>query len=531
MRKTLCLLIPLAILLTFALTGAAQQPAPVNAPATTPAPAKPATLAELQTRIAELFDQPKFAAMRWGARILTAQGKLLFERDAEKAFMPASNMKLYASTAVLDAFGPDFKIKTSVYASKPVGKNGVLRGDLILYGRGDPNFSARFDAENPDKFGDFYATDKLAAIEQLADQLKAAGLKLVTGNLVGDDSYFADAPLGAGWEWDDLQFYYGAPISALTINDNVITYVVAPGKRVGALPAIKTKPQTKFPVIINHAATSAAGPTRIGAHRQLDSNVVEFFGTIARDAKEFEVEIAVHNPASFAATLLKEALLRRGVRVQGRVLHLNATARVNNPFDESKLIELAQIHSQPLATLLKVVNKPSQNLHTELLLRQLGATQGKPELDDYGRPKSTYARANQARREFLQKAGIEITPLSLRDASGLARANLVTPRATTRLLEFMLTHPHFNTFRESLPVAGFDGTLERRLRNTAAAGNLRAKTGTLSYVNSLSGYLTTARGQVLIFSLMANNYTGPGREVTGVLDAICLLLVEYEEEL
>ncbi|MBI1765041.1 MAG: D-alanyl-D-alanine carboxypeptidase/D-alanyl-D-alanine-endopeptidase [Acidobacteria bacterium] len=526
-----CILWLLCLTLTTAQVWAQQA---VNA--TAPAAPKPATLAELQTQIAALLDQPKFAAMRWGARIQTidtqtAGGKVLFERDAEKSFTPASNMKLYTTTAALDAFGPKFKIKTSVYAAKPVSKLGVLNGDLILYGRGDPNLSARFDAENPQKYGDFYAAEKIAAIEQLADQIKARGIKVITGNIVGDDSYFAGDKLGVGWEWDDLQFYYGAEVSALTVNDNVITYVVTPGRRVGDAPTIATKPPTKFPVIINRATTSANGTTHIGVYRQLDTNVVEFFGSIPRGAKDFEVEIAVHEPASFAATLLKEALQRRGIRLTGRVLHWDAAARVTNPFDETKLTELASVQSQPLSTLLKVINKPSQNLHTELLLRQLGGPHGVYELDQYGKPKPTLDRAVEARKQFLQKAGVELTGLSLRDGSGLARSDLVTPRATARLLEFMMTHPHFTVFRESLPVAGFDGTLERRMKTTPAEGNVRAKTGSLTYVNALSGYLTTARGQVLIFSFYGNNYTNGGREVTGVMDQICNLLVGFESEL
>lgn len=524
------------LLLCLALAAAqvlAQQTAP--APAATLATPKPATLAELQTQIAALLDQPKFVAMRWGARIQTVNtqtgGKVLFERDAEKSFTPASNMKLYTTAAALDTFGPDYTWKTSVYAAKPVSKTGVLAGDLILYGRGDPNLSARFDAENPQKYGDFYAAEKIAAIEQLADQIKARGIKVITGNVVGDDSYFAGDKLGIGWEWDDLQFYYGAEVSALTVNDNVITYVVTPGRRAGDVPKITTKPPTNFPVIVNRATTSASGQTRIGVNRQLDTNVVEFSGSIPRHAKEFEVEIAVHEPASFAATLLKEALQRRGIRTTGRVLHWDASARVTKPFDETKLTELASVQSQPLVTLLKVINKPSQNLHTELLLRQLGGPHGVYELDEYGKPKPTLTRAIEARKLFLQKAGVELTGLSLRDGSGLARSDLVTPRATARLLEFMTMHPQFAVFRESLPVAGFDGTLERRMRGTPAEGNVRAKTGSLTYVNALSGYLTTARGQVVIFSFYGNNYINGGREVTGVMDQICNLLVGFEGEL
>ena len=508
--------------------------APAIAQQAATAEPKPRTLAELQARITALLDEPRFAAARWGVRIITGQGQVIYERDADKVFMPASNMKLYTTTAALDAFGPDFKLKTSVYATKPVGRDGTLRGDLILFGRGDPNLSARFDQGLPEKFDEFTPAEKIGPIERLADQIKARGIKRITGSLIGDDSYFATDWLGAGWEWDDLQFYYGAEISALTVNDNVVTFTVTPARRSGAPPTITVEPQTAYVTVVNHATTSVGAEgerPRIGVHRPLDSNAVEFFGTIPRTAKEYTVNVAVHDPASFAATLLKEALARRGIRVMGRVRRVDAVARLAHPLEEAKLTEVASFLSQPLSVMLKVINKPSQNLHAEIMLRQLGVLRGGPaELDAYGRPKSAEARGVEVLKKFLQAAGIETQPLSLRDGSGLARQDLITPHATSRLLEFMATHPHFPVFRDSLPIAGVDGTLERRMRGTAAAGNVRAKTGTLSYVNAVSGYLTTKRGQTLIFSLMGNNYTGAGREVTSVFDQVCETLAEYEGE-
>lgn len=522
--------------------------APALAQQAQPAPTGPQTLPALQQRIAALLDQPQFAAARWGVLIKPAAGSAIFERDADKAFMPASNMKLYTSAAALDGFGPDFKLKTSVYATKPISSSGTLRGDLIFYGRGDPNLSARFDPDNEDKYDELNPQDTITPLEQLADQIKARGVRVITGNLVGDDSYFAGDPLGPGWEWDDAQFYYGAEVSALTVNDNAVTFTVTPGRRAGEQPTIKVQPATAYLQIVNGAATSEAGATRIGVHRPLGSNTVEFFGTIPRRSPEFKVNIAIHDPARFAATLLKEALQRRGISVQGRVARLRAETRVAQPFDEARLIEVAAVHSQPLAELLKVVNKPSQNLHTELLLRQLsklyhppavaqmggGAESASlltPGLDSYGRPQPSHTLGNEVRKQFLQRIGVDTQPLSLRDGSGLARQDLVTPRATVRLLEFMRTHQHADAFRASLPIAGVDGTLERRMRNTAAANNVRAKTGTLSYVNALSGYVTTKGGELLIFSLMGNNYVGAGRDVTGVFDQICVLLAEFTEEL
>ena len=258
---------------------------------------------------------------------------------------------------------------------------------------------------------------------------------------------------------------------------------------------------------------------------------MNFFGNIPKGAKDFKVDITVHEPARFAAALLKEALQRRGIRLNGNVLRLDANARVANPFDETKLIEIASIESQPMSVLLKVINKPSQNLHTEIMLRQLGELRGAPrEIDDYGRPKSSDSRGIDVLKQFLTKAGIDVTPLSLRDGSGLARQDMISPRSTSQLLLFMSKHPHFNVYRDSLPVVG-DGTLQRRMKGTPAEGKVQAKTGSLSYVRALSGYVTTKKGQMLVFSFLGNNYTGAGNEVTGVFDQICALLADYESEL
>ncbi|MFN0084232.1 MAG: D-alanyl-D-alanine carboxypeptidase/D-alanyl-D-alanine-endopeptidase [Blastocatellia bacterium] len=524
----------LALLLTIA-PALAQQPA---AGVAAGAPAGPRTVAELRARIDSLLDEARFAAARWGVLIRTAPapggggGTVLYERDAGKAFMPASNMKLYTSSAALDAFGPDYRFRTSVYASRPISKGGVLRGDLILYGRGDPNLSPRFEGQDPERYDELKPADRIAAIEQLADRIARRGIRRIVGNLIGDESYFAGVRIGPGWEWDDLQFYYGAEVSALTVNDNSVSINVRPGSRAGDKPVVSIQPATGYVTIVNNAMTVASGPRRIGMHRPLDSNTVEIFGTIPRGAGGNDTRIAVHDPARYAATLLKEALARRGVRITGAVRKIDAVARLRLPFDESRLIEIASVDSQPLAEILKVINKQSQNLHTEILLRQLGVLRGEnPGLDDYGRPRPAAELGSGVRRNFLLGAGANLTPYNLRDGSGLSRQNLVTPAGAARLLEFMLLHPAFPAFRDSLTIAGVDGTLKQRMRDTAAAGNLHGKTGTLSAVNALSGYVTTRRGQLLIFSMVGNNYSGPGRDVTGVMDAIGVMLAEFDAEI
>jgi D-alanyl-D-alanine carboxypeptidase/D-alanyl-D-alanine-endopeptidase (penicillin-binding protein 4) len=507
----------LLLLSIFQYQAIGQQPAPIQTRQQTPE--------ELRSRISALLDQPQFAAARIGARIITYDGSVIFDRDANKVFMPASNMKLYTTAAALDLLGPDYKIRTSVFASKRISRDGILRGDLILVGRGDPNLSSRFDGGRIDEFR---SASMIPAIEAMADQIKAHGIKRIIGDVVGDDSYFASDALGSGWEWDDAQFYYGAEVSALTVNDNAVTVTVTPSPRAGRSPIIRLDPETAFVKVVNHASTVSGREAHIGIDRPLESNTIEVFGSIGATAPPFHTDVAVHEPARFAATLFKEALARRGIRVTGGVRRVGALQRIAQPFDAGSYTELAFHISEPMAVLIKVVNKQSQNLHAEMLLRQLGVVKGEPQpYDLYGRPRSAESRGISVLKLFLERANVDTKPLSVQDGSGLSRHDLVTPEATSQLLKFMAAHKDSLVFKDSLCVAGVDGTLERRMRGTPAAGNLRGKTGTLAYVNSLSGYLTTRSGQALILSLMANNYTGAGRDVTAVFDQICVLLAEW----
>ncbi len=482
-------------------------------------------LKELQTSISSLIDQPKFVSMRWGMLIMTADGQVLFERDADKAFLPASTMKLFTGAVALHVLGPDCTMRTSVYTTQSMHA-GVVHGDLILYGRGDPTLSGRFELENP------YSLDSLAyqktnsGIESLADQIKAQGIKRITGSLIGDESFFLSRKLGPGWECDDTQAYYAAEISALTVNDNCLSLTVAPSS-IGTAPTITVLPQTEYVKILNTARTSESGQTCIGIHRPLNSNTIEIFGTIPRGAKEFKSLISIHDPALFAATLLKEALARRGIKVMQGVRRMDALSRMAQPCAVSKLFEVAHVTSQPMSNIVKLMNKVSQNLYAELLLRHIGIAQGSVQVDQYGRPQPAEARGNEMRRSFLEIVGIDLQPLKLHDGSGLTRHNQLTPRATVRLLHYMLTHRESASFLDSLPLAGVDGTLEHRMKGTSAANNVRAKTGMQGAVNALSGYVTTKKGRLLIFSCIANNYIVPTPEIMKIYDQIGALLADY----
>ena len=496
---------------------------------------KPASAEEVRLKIEQLLDHPQFSGARWGVLIRTADGRVVFERDSQRGFIPASNMKLYTTAAALDQFGPGARVRTSLYTRRSPLRNGYLGSDLILYGRGAPNLSPRFGDPTPRKYSEMTPAKTIPAIEELADRVKSLGVRVVGGAVIGDDSHLPGELLGPGWEWDDAQYYYGAEVSALTVNDNSISLMVKPAERVGLPPQVELLPETGYVKIVNSAKTIGNGKVQLTVRRALNSNTIEIIGSIPLRSNPRQIDVAVHNPALFAATLLREALVRRRIRVLGKTAQMDATARLNEPFKEAELIELVGLDSEPLSEMIKVVNKESQNLHAELLLRMLGqAAQSRDpqlaRLDDLGQPLPVITAGNILRREFLEKAGVDTRPLSLRDGSGLARQNLVTPAATVRLLEFMAGHPYRNFFEDSLVVAGVDGTMERRMRETAVSNNLRGKTGTLTYANALSGYMKTRRGTPLIISLMGNNHVGPSSAVTFTMDQICILLAEYEGE-
>ena len=472
------------------------------------------SLALLQTRLSNHIDAPRFAAAAWGIQIVSLDtGRTLFARDAQKLLKPASNAKLYTAALVLDRFGPDFRIQTSLRSRSRPDKSGTLRDDLVVYGRGDPSFAARFH--------DGAHTNLLAP---LADALAAAGVKRIKGDLVGDESFFRGPPLGSQWAWEDLQYYYGAETSSLTIEDNTVDLLFSPGTKLDAPCRIVTLPVTSYLQFDNRTRTVAAGGRRqIQLYRPIGENIVHVTGQLPLGSTNFLDAAAVHQPASWFVSLLAEELDRRGIRVSGKLRIRNWLDHDAHPDRSSNLLEIASVPSPTLAGILPKMLKPSQNLYAQLLLLQAGAphhhaTNSSVNTEDLGL--SDLLR-------FLTEAGIAPNTVLLEDGSGLSRGTLVTPAATVALLQFMHRHRYARVFRESLPVAGVDGTLRNRMRLTAAAENVRAKTGTLRYVNTLSGYVTTRAGEPLAFSLMLNNYDGLAARSD--LDTIAVMLAEWNE--
>jgi D-alanyl-D-alanine carboxypeptidase/D-alanyl-D-alanine-endopeptidase (penicillin-binding protein 4) len=482
--------------------------------------------------------QPALEAGFFAVKIVSLDtGAVIFEQDSRKLVRPASNMKIYTVATAFEKLTPDYRFITSVYAKEKLDDDGKVKGDLIIYGRGDPSIAARFND------GDYFK-----GINALADRIVAAGVKRIKGDLVGDESYFDGDSFGSGWTWQDLQWSYGAPISALTVNDNAIDLTVRPGSKAGAAVSITSgPPATSFMTIINRATTTAKGTrSDLRIHRGLGANTMEISGTVAVGDDGFTGGVAIPDPALAFVAMLRDALIKRGVKIDGRLRTVTARTRgsIVSPSPSAPTteagkmpahpgalpVEIASLPSAPFNEIAAHTLKPSQNLYTELILRTLGKMRKSAPPPDETRPASqTDEDAGLAAvRDFLKQAGVTEGQLNLDDGSGLSRSDMIMADATVQLLTFMTKHRYFAQFRDALPIAGVDGTLRNRMRGTPAERNLRAKTGTLSSVASLGGYVTTAGGERLVFSMMLNNYPDASALRRDSIDAIAVLLASFD---
>jgi serine-type D-Ala-D-Ala carboxypeptidase/endopeptidase (penicillin-binding protein 4) len=501
---------------------------PASARVLVPAPKPPATLAELRSRIEEICRQPALDPGFFAVKIVSLDsGQTIFEQQSNKFVRPASNMKLYTVATAFDRLTPDYHYITSVYArEKP--EDGKIKGDLIIYGRGDPSISTRFD-------GDYFKS-----INDLADRIVGAGVKRVKGDLVGDESYFSGSPIGSGWEWEDLTWSYGAPISALSINDNAIDLNIRPGATVGSPVTVTTgPPNASFITVVNRATTSPKElRSNLQIYRGLGANALEITGTLSLGDAGFRGGVAIPNPPLAFISMLRDALLKRGVKIDGQLRTVSdrsgvsvlprIPAGINSPTGTINQfpVEITSLSSPPFATIAVHTLKPSQNQYTELILRTLGRTQPQTNIDA-GRDRSDEVLGLAIVRNFLHQAGIADNDVALDDGSGLSRNDLISANTTVQLLTYMSKQKYFAQFRDALPIAGVDGTLSTRMRGTPAEKNVRAKTGSLSSVASLSGYVTTAAGERLAFSMMLNNYPDAALVRRDSIDAIAVLLASF----
>jgi len=496
----------------------------VVAPSSTPTPSPriattSRTLEELRARIAEVLQKPELAPAMVGIKVTSLEtGRVLFEENGSKLLRPASNMKLYTVAAALDRLSPDYRFETSVYAAARPDAAGILHGDLTIYGRGDPSIAARFNG------GDYFK-----GINDLAAQIAAAGVKRVEGDLVGDETYFTGPRYGSGWNWEDLQWWYGAEVSALTVNDNALDLFVKPGSAVGAPAVITTGPPDPLLAIVNRVLTGAKGSKReLTLHRGLGADALEIHGSIPLDDRGYAAGVGISHPGLLFVYLLRSSLAQRGVIFTGKSRTVPAPAYANGPVTSRPAgsIEIASMQSPPLSLIAAQTLKPSQNLYTELILRTLGRVVP-PSPGSSDTPRTSEEAGLEIVKTFLKEAGVDTRGLALTDGSGLSRNDMITAEASVQLLTYMGRHRYAGVFRDALPIAGVDGTLRNRMKGTPAENNVRAKTGSLSSASSLAGYLTTAGGENLVFSIMVNNYPVETDVRSLCIDPITVLLTSF----
>jgi serine-type D-Ala-D-Ala carboxypeptidase/endopeptidase (penicillin-binding protein 4) len=464
----------------------------------------------LAHRLDALLDQPPFDRVTWGVYVADDRGRPLYQRNADRLFVPASNTKLVVTAAATALLPADYRVRTSVYVNG-VLRDGVLLGDLVVYGRGDPTFSARCFAV--DTLAPGVCDSTFTAIDHLADSVRAHGVRRITGKIVGDGSYFEPQLVHPGWDLFDLNWWYAAPVSGLGFHDNSVDFRITPADSVDAPPTITWSPDLSLFTFENRAHTVPAGsPTTIGDNFFRTPGTMNIWaeGTVARGRRPWTESFALPDPNRYTARALASALLERGIAVEGGAvgttdsLAYRATRCCSTP--------LVEYSGRPLGDIVFPILNTSQNWFAEMLLKILGRAFGTAGSWDEGL---------RVEREFLiDSVGIDSSAFSLEDGSGLAAGNLVSPHAFTQLLAYMYRHPKGASFLAALPRSGQPGSLLRRFVGTPVEGRVVAKTGSIDRVNTLSGYIERAGGHPLVFSIEANANAAGGRALLAQIDSI-----------
>lgn len=482
----------------------------------------------LAAAIDAIVAEPAVSRAHWGVSVVSAEGSPIFALNDGQFFAPASNAKLVTTAAALALLPPHVTYTTVAATEGELDSSGRLHGNVILLGAGDPTMSGRSYpyAEKTER-----PNPPLAALQSIADQIAASGVRSIDGEIIGDDSWFPFERYGSGWAWDDLEWSYGAPVSALTVNDNVV-YLNLPPTPQQPSP---WNPDTPYYMLENSLTVlpgtqpGSPGPGGPGIDLQPGSKNVRVYGMINQHG--LHAALAIEDPAEYAAIALRQMLLGHGIEISGGaraqhrlstdtedfraevdqplVLHPLSLSTIQPPANGMRV--LARHLSPPFEQDIIVTNKVSQNLHAELFLRILGRLEGGD---------GSIAQGARVVRQFLSEAGVDPADFLFYDGSGLSSQDLITPRAITRLLTYASRQPWGETYRASLPVGGVDGSLAGRFTEPALRGKVFAKTGTLAEVNALSGYLIAASGRTVIFSVLCND-RAPGGDASRVaLDKI-----------
>jgi serine-type D-Ala-D-Ala carboxypeptidase/endopeptidase (penicillin-binding protein 4) len=478
-------------------------------PASPDRPAASAPVGQLQHDLETIINDPALVHGTWGVLVQSLKsGDTLFSWNPQKLLLPASNMKLVTLAAAAAQLGWDYTYQTRLLAGGPVN-SGVLSGDLIVVGSGDPSIG-QIDGSADRLFGEW------------ADRLKQLGVRAVDGRIIGDDNAFDDVELGFGWSWDDLTEDYAAGVSALQFNENAIRVAVSSGLAPGDPAVVNVDPLESGIAVVNAIRTGAAGSaTNLATHRLPGQRTLVVEGTIAAGTTTPAVlTMSVDNPTLFFVQALRRSLIARGIDVHGPAVDIDD---LTGSSDETRATSVAVHRSPPLSTLAVRLMKVSQNQYAETFLKTLGQERDA----SAERSPASALKGRTAAQKLFQDWGVDSGSLIIRDGSGLSRYDFVTAQA----LVTILTHVYkdaklYEPFAASLPTPGTDGTLANRLKGTAAEDRLRAKTGSMSQVRTLSGYVTTVDDEPLVFSILVNNFDTTADVINRATDAIVVRLAQ-----
>ncbi|HYT75512.1 MAG TPA: D-alanyl-D-alanine carboxypeptidase/D-alanyl-D-alanine-endopeptidase [Vicinamibacterales bacterium] len=485
-------------LVVLLLAAGCAQPSPTIAP-----PHDTRAARSLSSDLDNIFSAPVMEQGLWGVEVKSLDtGAVLYALNARKLMMPASNMKILTLAAAAETLGWDYRFKTVLERSAPV-ENGALEGDLVVVGTGDPTINSRGNRAS-------------SVFDEWAAALKTAGIHRIDGAIIGDDDQFDDVRLGQGWAWDNLEYGYAAPVGALEYNEDVAVLSIQPGAKPGDPAGLAITAGTGLTIVNRMVTAPPKSQTAIDFDRRPYGAVLVVKGSIASDAQPALRDVAVVNPTVYFVQALKDALIARGIAVSGDAVdvhdHPYATPKEGFPAFATSL-------SPPLRDIATVMMKVSQNLYAETLLKAVGAAKNGRGTADAGR---------SAARDIFQMWGIAPGGYVQMDGSGLSRYDYVTAEMVVTILEHMYRDPrHHEAFVATLPIAGKDGTIASRMKNTRAEGNALAKTGSIANVRALSGYVRTRDGQTVAFSMLANSFTIPAATVNWIADLAVETLSNY----
>jgi D-alanyl-D-alanine carboxypeptidase/D-alanyl-D-alanine-endopeptidase (penicillin-binding protein 4) len=476
-------------------------------------PVLPLYAQSLARRIDSRLDVVPFNRQFWGIALVDERGRLLYGRNESRLFIPASNTKLVVSAIASALLPPDWRVKTSLYGGPVVG--GVLQGDLVLYGRGDPTIDQRCYAVDTTLSG-VCDPDPFARLRQLVDTLRAKGVRVIAGDVVGDGSYFESTLIHPNWEAFDLNWWYAAPVSGLGFHDNCVDFNWQPGPAPGTPAQITMWPDLGDISFENRTLTvTPGGESNIGDRFFRYPGTLNIWaeGTVAMDNPPRTDSFALPDPNLYTARALRQVLAEAGITVTG------TTRSTTDSLLYAKIrttVPMAEVLSRPLRDWIFPILNTSQNWFAEMLLKQLGK--------QFGRGGTWPAGLEVERRFLIDSVRVDSTQISLSDGSGLSSSNLVSPLAFTQLLRFIRRHPRYPTFAAGLPQSGLVGSLRTRFAGTPLAGRVRAKTGSISRVHSLSGYIELGGGKALTFSVLANHHAQPSRMMLAMIDSVVVEL-------